>query len=233
MEIAGAAAIQAPQNNREPDQALGQLTEDFDNFLNLLTTQLQNQDPLDPLKSNEFTNQLVQFSQVEQQINSNSKLDQLISLQGSNASQAGLGYIGLDVTYKGNTFTHEGGATEIDYVLPETAGQTQISILDENGSVVFSSPGETRAGQHTLEWDGNDIQGFPVGPGEYSIAIGSIRPDGSSIPNVKTIVPGHVDGFETDGEGNVALLVGGSRILISDVITATQPESDNTEEQGT
>jgi len=51
------------------------LSQDFDDFLQLLTTQLQNQDPLNPMDSNEFTNQLVQFSQVEQQINSNQKLD--------------------------------------------------------------------------------------------------------------------------------------------------------------
>src|SRR5262249_32024485 len=74
-----------------------QPTTDFAQFLTLLTTQLQNQDPLNPMDSAQFTNQLVMFSQVEQQINANQKLDSLVALGVSNGLSAALGYVGLDV----------------------------------------------------------------------------------------------------------------------------------------
>src|SRR5580692_10550111 len=75
-----------------------QLTGNFDTFLQLLTTQLQNQDPLNPMDSNQFTQQLVEFSQVEQQINTNTNLQSLISLTGANAGAGAVSYLGKDVT---------------------------------------------------------------------------------------------------------------------------------------
>lgn len=88
-------------NKAQTTQRQGlKLAEDFDQFLNLLTTQLQNQDPLNPMDSNEFTNQIVQFSQVEQAINTNQKLDSLVSLQLASISGAALNYVGMDISYR-------------------------------------------------------------------------------------------------------------------------------------
>ena len=89
----------ALQNAQNTQQQSVTLAEDFSQFLTLLTTQLQNQDPLSPMDSTEFTNQLVQFSQVEQQINSNKKLDNLVQLQLASVSNVALGYVGLDISY--------------------------------------------------------------------------------------------------------------------------------------
>ena len=84
------------------------LAEDFTQFLTLLTTQLQNQDPLNPMDSTEFTNQLVQFSQVEQSINTNQKLDDLLALQLGGLSTVALGYVGMDVTYTSTEMNWDG-----------------------------------------------------------------------------------------------------------------------------
>ena len=92
-------------------QAVG-LAEDFDQFLILLTTQLQNQDPLNPMDSTEFTNQLVQFSQVEQAINQNQKLDDLVSLQLGSVSSVALGYVGLDVNYISSDMNFDGDISQ-------------------------------------------------------------------------------------------------------------------------
>ena len=93
MTIGGVGSTGSTQS-----AATQQLTGNFDTFLQLLTTQLQNQDPLNPMDSSQFTQQLVSFSQVEQQINTNSNLQNLISLTGANAGAGAVSYLGKDVT---------------------------------------------------------------------------------------------------------------------------------------
>ena len=88
--------------------AQDKLATDFSQFLSLLTTQLQHQDPLSPMDTTEFTNQLVAFTGVEQQINTNQKLDSLVSLQLGNAMGSALGYVGLDVSYISSEFYNDG-----------------------------------------------------------------------------------------------------------------------------
>ena len=94
------SATQAQNGTARPTGALTDsksLAETFDNFLLLLTTQLQNQDPLDPLESNEFTQQLVQFSGVEQQIKMNEKLDMMIAGQAFNEAAQAVGFLGKEI----------------------------------------------------------------------------------------------------------------------------------------
>src|ERR1044072_5533234 len=79
------------------------LTGNFQTFLTLLTTQLKNQNPLDPLDTNQFTQQLVQFAQVEQQIKQNSQLETLISLEKSAQATTALAYVGSTVAIDGQT----------------------------------------------------------------------------------------------------------------------------------
>ena len=133
------ATGQAVQAAQTQEQSIA-LANDFSQFLTLLTTQLQNQDPLDPLDSREFTDQLVQFSQVEQSINTNSKLDDLISLQLSNSTTSALDYVGLDVSYvSAEVSLEQGENTTIRYSLDRPASVSQINIFDESGQLVSVS----------------------------------------------------------------------------------------------
>src|SRR5262245_48791469 len=91
------AASSAKTNAANSSNALGKLSEDFNNFLTLLTTQLKNQDPLSPMDSTEFTQQLVAFTGVEQQINTNTKLDQLIKLDKAGLMTSAASYIGTEI----------------------------------------------------------------------------------------------------------------------------------------
>src|ERR1700744_3656694 len=93
-----AAAAAAGASSSTQSAAQSQLSGNFDTFLTLLTTQLQNQDPLSPMDSTQFTQQLVEYSQVEQQINTNTNLTSLISLQQAGAGAASVGYLGKNVT---------------------------------------------------------------------------------------------------------------------------------------
>ena len=163
------ASGQAVQADQTAQQKVT-LAEDFTQFLQLLTTQLQNQDPLSPMDSNEFTNQLVQFSQVEQAINSNTKLDNLVNLQLNNAATSALGYVGMDASYvSAEIALVEGEGTNIRYSLSDPAAVSKINIYDEESNLVYSGDANKAAGVHDFEWDGKDQLGETLPTGTYAV----------------------------------------------------------------
>ena len=200
-----------------------QLNQDFDDFLTLLTTQLQNQDPLEPMDSNEFTNQLVQFSQVEQQLATNDLLEDMRALSVLNTTQLGLGFVGMDVEVTGDSFQYSGqGPVDLGYALPAASKDTTISIKNADGETVYSVDGETSSGIKSFQWDGKNKDGFAVPAGDYTIEVSALNEAGKSLI-VPTSVPGRVDGIESDDSGEVLLLVGNQKLSISDVTRAKLP----------
>jgi flagellar basal-body rod modification protein FlgD len=216
MDVSGATQTQQQTQTQSGTDQTG-LNENFDQFLRLLTTQLQNQDPLEPMDTKDFTNQLVQFSSVEQQIKTNSNLESLLSLQTLNMTALGVSFIGKEVQVQGTDFASDGASSsEISYVLPDTAAKGTISILDKDGNVVYTQPSETEAGRHDFVWDGKDTEGNPVPAGTYTLKIGALT-DTNAALNVTTFVPGHVDGLESGDDGNLLLLINGGKFPITDV----------------
>src|ERR1700761_6145832 len=136
-----------------PD-AMAQLSGNFSTFLTLLTTQLKNQDPLSPMDSNEFTQQLVEFSQVEQQINTNTNLQSLITQGQSQGSAMATSYLGKQVTITNGQSGLSNGTANWTYNLGTTAAVTSLSVTNANGQVVYTGSGETTAGDHTFTWNG-------------------------------------------------------------------------------
>ena len=136
------------------------LADNFDNFLNMLTTQLQNQDPLSPMDSTEFTNQLVQFSSLEQQIAGNDKLDNLYAASKSLEAASAVQYLGRTVELDKNvTFLNEGAAT-ISYILPTEASEATVNIYDQSGTLVRTLEADTSSGRTDMAWNGTDGQGL-------------------------------------------------------------------------
>lgn len=222
--------------NQSSQQQSNKLSQDFDDLLILLTTQLQNQDPLSPMESTEFTNQLVQFSQVEQQINMNQKLNQMLSLQLAGTSNVALGYVGLDVSYIGDLFYHpgEGKTHELHYALPEKAlGGTTIYIRDaETGDVVRTVKGEMDAGNHTFKWDGLDDDGVALPVGNYRFTVDALNEAEEIIEGVSTAVSGRVTGIESVN-GIIQLLLQGDGIVpVSSIINAKQPPIEQVADSG-
>lgn len=202
------------------------LGDDFADFLSLLTTQLQNQDPLAPLDSNEFTNQLVRFSQVEQAINTNSRLDDLVALQLNNSTTAALGYVGLNASYVSAEVAYDGETpAEINYSLESTAEVSRINIFDESGTTVFSGDAETGVGVHTFTWNGRDQFGNALPEGTYAVSIDSFDAENSPIETT-TVVRGRVRGIETQ-DGQVFALVGERAVPVSSILNASEPEETN------
>jgi flagellar basal-body rod modification protein FlgD len=197
------------------------LTQDYNSFLKLLTTQMQNQDPLSPMESTEFTNQLVQFSQVEQQISQNTKLDKLVSLQNNNQTQASLGFIGLDVEATGNAFSYDGTPTKMSYTLPETPTSTTIQIKNEKGVIVRTMDGMRSTSRQELTWDGKKSDGSAAPAGNYTMSVVAPKSD-NKLMTATTTVFGRVSGIEA-GNGVTTLMMGKVPVKMEDVITAQLP----------
>tara|TARA_B100001971_G_C18199984_1_gene543938 strand:- start:674 stop:1420 length:747 start_codon:yes stop_codon:yes gene_type:complete len=213
-------------SSAQVQQSRTQLNQDFDDFLSLLTTQLQNQDPLEPMDTNEFTNQLVQFSQVEQQLRSNDILDDMRALDVLQITQLGLGFVGMDVVLAGDEFNYSGsGDVELGYTLPETSRDTNITIKNADGDVVYTVDGESSAGIKTFKWDGKNNDGYTVPEGDYTIEVSAQNTEGTSL-NVQTNVPGYVEGIESDGAGNILLIIGDDKLPISDITRVKLPNED-------
>ena len=130
--------------------ALSKLTSDLDNFLTILTAQLQHQDPLEPLDTHEFTNQLVQFSSVEQAIQQNKNLESIIELNQNNMAISAVSYIGKEVSAAGKSNMLVNGKATFSYTLPEAAQAGTISITNQAGDVVFFGQAERTPGTHCL-----------------------------------------------------------------------------------
>lgn len=212
-----------PQTQSAKDRvSLGQ---DFDQFLRLLTTQLQNQDPLSPMDSTEFTNQLVQFSSVEQAIKQNDNLEKLLSMQTLNLTALGVSFIGKDVEVQGSMF--EKGATgpvNLTYDLPETATSGTVNVLNEDGEVVWSGNAELTAGVHHLEWDGLDNSNQSLPAGTYEIRVAGLTAEKKAL-NITTYVPGYVSGLESAEDGSLMLVVGENRVPMTQVRKISEPAS--------
>jgi flagellar basal-body rod modification protein FlgD len=157
------------------------LSTNFDTFLTLLTTQLQNQDPLSPMDSNQFTQQLVQFSQVEQQINSNKNLESLIALTKTQATTNAVSYLGRTLTVTDGTAALQGGKADWAYSLPSDATSTKLMVTDAKGHAVFTATGETNAGIHAFSWDGKDSAGNDAPAGTYKLTVSAKGADGTAL----------------------------------------------------
>ena len=218
VTISGASAKAASTNN-----AGIKLAEDFSQFLTLLTTQLQNQDPLNPMDSTEFTNQLVQFSQVEQSINTNQKLDNMVQMQLASMNSMSLGYVGMDITYPSAEISYEGEdkPSKITYSLAEEAATAKINIRDKDNKLVYSADVARGTGTQTFTWDGTLTGGGKADPGTYSFTIDATN-DGETAIKSSTAVTGRVRGVESQ-DGIPFLLVGDRAVPVGNVINAAVP----------
>jgi flagellar basal-body rod modification protein FlgD len=152
-------------------QSTSSLANNFDTFLTLLTAQLQAQDPLNPMDTNEFTQQLVQFSGVEQQIRSNQSLENLTNLMQASAGAASVNYLGQTVLAETNgAFLTEGGA-RWTYDLPRAAEEVKLTVRDDRGRVVFGAQGGRERGENTFNWDGKDGGGRVLPDGVYRLTV--------------------------------------------------------------
>jgi flagellar basal-body rod modification protein FlgD len=167
------------------------LAANFTSFLQLLTTQLKNQNPLDPLDTNQFTQQLVQFAQVEQQLKSNDQLAALVSLQKTTQATAALDFVGATVAVDGSTAKLAEGeaAWRLQVPKPVTA---DVVIRSSSGQTVYTGTFSMNTGVQEFVWDGKGTNGVQWPDGDYTISVTAKDANGQSVA-VPTEVEATVD----------------------------------------
>ncbi|MEZ5895502.1 MAG: flagellar hook capping FlgD N-terminal domain-containing protein [Parvularculaceae bacterium] len=196
MDVASIAASQ----NAQQTSAFSQLTDNFDTFLTLLTTQLRNQDPLDPLDTEKFTSQLVQFASVEQSIQTNQHLETLIGLQAAADRSGALSLLGRSVMVESDMAHTDGRGAQWAYSLPDGAAAVKLSIVNSTGKAVASFTGDNRVGEHEFAWDGMMADGKPAPEGAYRLIVEAVDATGAPAAfNTQTLVNVSGVSFGEDG----------------------------------
>jgi len=191
---------------------------DKDDFLSLLITQLQNQDPLNPTDSVEFTAQLAQFSSLEQLGNVNDNLTELKNFQASINNSQAVSLIGKAITASGNAIQlGADGPVQCDFRLADDAAVVVANIYDSSGRFVTDvENGNLSAGKQSLLWDGTDNRGQRVAAGNYTFEIQAADVNGRDI-DATTFFSGTVE--KVTFENNTSFLVSGNqKIALGDVI---------------
>ena len=224
---AGATSSSSSSGSSGTD-GLAQLTQNFQTFLTLLTTQLKNQDPLSPLDSNQFTQQLVQMSGVEAQLSGNDLLKQVVTNTGASVGSA-VGLIGKDVrdTSARAQLTGNGNGATWIYNLPTAAANSTLQVVNAAGQVVAAQAAtDNSAGDHTFTWNGKDLSGNPLPAGAYTLQVTAADTTG------KAITPGvFVDGVVTAVEqqnGTTLLTINGGQVPIANVVNVTTASTTST-----
>jgi flagellar basal-body rod modification protein FlgD len=199
QQSTAAAATAASGTAAAATNPLASLSSNFNDFLSMLMTQLQNQDPTSPMDTNQFTSELVQFSSVEQQINTNTSLTQLIQLtQGGDVMQASA-MTGKQVTASSDHVPLQNGKGTIQFSTT-TAQPVDISIYDANGAKLSDAMLESSAGTNTWTWNGTNSSGGTVPDGSYKFAVTGANADGTTTALTASVI-GTATGVQSQSTG--------------------------------
>jgi len=182
------------------------IAENFQTFLQLLTTQLQNQNPLDPLDTNQFTQQLVQFAGVEQQIATNATLSALLTAMDSSRLTGAVDFIGKRVVAEGATTVLDEQSAVWNIGLDKDAPNTTVVIYDASGNEVYSQDVNLVAGNNVYAWQGLSSTGAVLPDGFYTIQVIARDAQGTTV-SAKTDIQGKVTGIELE-DGQPVLKIG-------------------------
>jgi len=209
----------------QSEQSQAKMQDDLNQFLNLLVTQLKNQDPLEPMDATEFTNQLVQFASIEQQITQNANLEKLLSAYHSTQVSNLTGYLGKTVESNGSLFQLEDGSAKISYTLYDKNEANTIIITDEEGEPVYSFEGERTKGRFEYTWDGKDKDGNQLPDGIYNFVVAPIDEEGLPLEYSQTVY----NRVTSAGahEGQITLFMGEIPVPLENIVTVTETPTED------
>jgi flagellar basal-body rod modification protein FlgD len=217
MTTSGITGASGSAGATSTSSSLSALSSNYELFLSILTTQIKNQDPLDPMDSSKYTEQLVQYSSVEQQIKTNDQLGNLLSVMAATTASSYVNYLGTNVVASGATTQLKDGEATWAYDSP-SSGKARVEIRNNLGAVVYAGDVDLAEGRDTFTWDGRTTAGSLAEEGNYSITIGRYDANNRPTVPVATEVEGTVEGVEFTGSGAI-LLINGSRIPAGSVIS--------------
>lgn len=189
-----------------------------DDFLNLLMTQLGNQDPLNPMETSQFMDQVTAMNSLQQQMATNDLLNQLVFATGSLNNQAAVNLVGREVVAAGDTFPHESGATEeLIFSLADEAASATITVTNESGDVVrVIERVDLKAGEQSATWNGLDAEGNALPDGEYTFTVSAVDEDDVGVAS-STYIRGVVDELRFDS-GSPLLVIGGQEVALPNIL---------------
>ena len=199
----------------------GAIANNFDAFLLLLTTQLKNQSPLDPLDTNQFTQQLVQFASVEQQLRTNDTLKALLTNAQTSTVSNAASFIGMQVTADGASTRLGDEGASWTLTAPKAVARATLTIKDVEGNVVATSLRPLAAGSQGFTWDGRTSTGEKAPLGDYTITVTGMDAGGASV-SIKTEIAGRVDSVDLTG-GETILTIGKVRVPLGAVKSVSRP----------
>ena len=216
MAIAPASAITTgvpDAGYQAPSQDIGE-----QEFLTLLMTQLSNQDPLNPMESQQFMEQVASMNQVQQLMDANDRLDALMMGITSLNNQSAVDLVGQEVIARGDTFTHKAGqGQDLQFDLAGEAAEGSVSIHDENGTLIrVIEFDELKAGENSVHWDGENTDGEVVGHGDYTFTVNASDAEGNGVDAI-TYISGVVDELRFDG-GIPILMVGSEEVTLDEIV---------------
>jgi len=192
-----------------------QIAGNFQSFLQLLTTQLQNQNPLDPLDTNQFTQQLVEFAGVQQQLNTNDSLATLVSLQKTTQSTQALGFVGKTAVVTGGTAPLTNGTAAWQVSIP-TASVITINIANSTGQTVFTGSYDAAAGNNQpFSWNGQGNDGTQYPAGNYTLTATAKDAGGNTVA-ITTAIEGTVNSVDLT-QSPPLLSIGGQTYTVSQI----------------
>jgi len=228
--IARLAAAVTSQTGTTPSAASGvpttsvankaTLAQNFDTFLSLLTTQLKNQNPLEPLDTNQFTQQLVSFAGVEQQINMNQQLTSLVNLQKATQATSAMSFLGSTATVDGATTKLSNGAASWSFAVDKPSTAT-VNIKNAAGSLAYSGSYPLTPGAQNFNWDGRGNNGVKWPDGDYTLSVTAKDASGNTVA-VSTEVNGMVDSVDLT-QNPPMLKIGGQSFALDKIKQIVRP----------
>ncbi|WP_454631916.1 flagellar hook assembly protein FlgD [Bradyrhizobium cenepequi] len=225
--VSAPASGSSSGNNAASTQTQG-IADNFQTFLTLLTTQLQNQNPLDPLDTNQFTAQLVQFAGVEQQLKANDQLSSLVALEKSAQSTQALIYVGNTVAVDGSKANFNGSATwNINAPKDTTA---TITITDSTGQTAYSGNFSLKQGGASFVWDGKGADGTQWPAGAYTLTATGKDSSGNDVA-ISTEIQGIVDSVDLTATPPL-LSIGGETYTTDQIKRVIRPSTGTGNDSG-
>jgi flagellar basal-body rod modification protein FlgD len=191
-----------------------QIAGNFQSFLQLLTTQLQNQNPLDPLDTNQFTQQLVEFAGVQEQINTNDSLSTLVSLQQTAQATQALTFVGKTAIVSGNTAALSNSSATWELNVPSNSNVT-VNISNSSGQTVFTQTLPENSGSQPFTWNGIGSDGTQWPDGQYALTASTTDGSGNSVA-ITTQVAGVVSGVNLT-QTPPLLLINGQSFTVNQI----------------
>ena len=201
------------------------IANNFQTFLTLLTTQLQNQNPLDPLDTNQFTSQLVQFAGVEQQLRQNDQLSQLVNLEKTAQSTAALAYVGYTAVVDGSKASYDGTNSAAWTLKVPNDTTANITITNSAGQTVFSGSYAVQQGNPTFTWDGKGNDGTQWPAGAYTLNASGKDSSGNNVA-IPSEVQGVVDSVDLTASPPL-LSIGGQSYTTDQIKRVVRPGSSS------